>query len=163
MKTTTLQEVLRERPLLRYASLPQDQAARLAHQDFVSGQDHIGFLPNEALMDNYVCKMYATDFFRRAVEFTPELITPSLINDFERIFTECNAASRLNIVTILGLLKYNSSSRFLEAVITSPEKNGGSLMLIQAANEALLIFHGHLEIGSNNLLFGRQIYWLYPR
>ncbi|MEN9677407.1 MAG: hypothetical protein RIS76_3303 [Verrucomicrobiota bacterium] len=130
----------------RYASKPDADAVGIAHEDLLTAPDHMGGLPlsdNGVPLSDYVCKMYATDVLRFAAMWVPTLISDRIIQDCQRMFPKCNAASRLNIVIILGLLRRADAVDFLIQVQQNPANDQASV----AAAEAIQVIRGERKIG----------------
>lgn len=116
----------------RYTSLTDQAAVDLAHADLLAAPDHKGHRPllemrtGESFEDyrnrviefdkNYVCKMDATDFLRLIAKRAPELITETIIQDCQRVFSKCNDATCINIIDIFRHLRRKDTLPFLEQV-----------------------------------------------
>lgn len=89
---------------------------------------------------------HATDFFRLAAKYSPELITDQAVNEMCRSFDKCipNGATQMNILIILGLLKRRESLALINRVISN------NSLILDVANEAKKVIQGELEIGQGN-------------
>ena len=102
----------------KYKSLPLPEATRLAHEDFINREDHIGFRPSGS---TEVFKLNAVDFLRHVAEENPELISTDILNDFETEWDKCNSASRLGIIEILRNTRWPESIPFLKKIASTPD------------------------------------------
>ncbi len=149
MAKNLAEKIASQRPsqFSRYASKPDAEAIAIAHGDLLNAPDHMFGLPfsdNGVPLSDYVCKMYATDVLKWAAMWVPTLITDRIIQDCQQMFSKCNHASRLNIVTILGLLRRADAVDFLILVHKDSANNG---MVADAATEALKVIRREREIG----------------
>ena len=122
----------------RYANLDQEEAAALAHKDFIEEPDI--FLPHNK--PGTICKMFATDFFRLAAKYSPALINDKIVHDMCQLYPECipNGATQMNILIILGRLKRKDCIGLIKQVIADTS------VTLDVANEAKKVIQGELEI-----------------
>lgn len=142
--TKSIADKLGSQVYARYTASTDQEAVRIAHEDLLIAPDHEGGLPVSSYSNPYICKMYATDVLRRVAQWFPLLITETIIRDCQRMFSKCNAASRLNVVIIIGLLRRTDALPFLDQVQLDPKNSG---LVSGAAAEAIQVIRGIREIG----------------
>jgi hypothetical protein len=135
--------------LNHYANLEQGEATALALNDFLESPD----IFNPQATPDVACKQFATDFFRLAAKYYPDLISDQAVKDMCRIFANCipNGSTQMNILIILGLLKRKDGLALINQVISN------NSLILDVANEAKKVIQGEIEIGQGNCR-GRWIY-----
>lgn len=140
--TKNIADRLGSQDYARYTAGTDQEAVRIAHEDLLTAPDHQGELPEYS--NAYTCKMYATDVLRIVAQWFPLLITETIVQDCQGMFSKCNANSRLNIVIIIGLLRRTEALPFLDQVQHDPKNSG---LVSSAAVEAAQVIQGIREIG----------------